>query len=213
MRVVSLGLVCVAAWAQCGLLSWDDYRAVRHSFPYVVRSEGLVLFGTQHTRDPKHPDLAEIERLWREFHPEIAFSEGGVRPPAPSRDEAVARYGEAGLLRWLADHDHVTIRSLEPERPVVEAALIAEFGAEHVKQCYDRRDTVDPTRHDGVLNEIGRRDTDMRYCHMAPLIGNAVRSGKRVSVLVGGTHAVIWSLRCPRYAALRTVAGGWNRSQ
>jgi hypothetical protein len=135
--------------------------------------------------------MAEIEKLWREYRPDIAFSEGAVRPAASTRDEAILRYGEAGLLRFLAERDHVPIRSLEPDRREVESKLASEFGGAAANQYYERRDSIDPVRSDGVLNEIARREGDLRNCHMVPLLIETARAGKRVFVVVGGTHVVL----------------------
>jgi hypothetical protein len=53
------------------------------------------------------------------------------------------------------------------------------------------RSWFDPTRADIFLNEISRRSSDYRNCNMLPLVVHAVREGKRVFVLVGGTHVVM----------------------
>jgi hypothetical protein len=242
------------SWSQCGILSWEGYRNRRHAFPYVLRLETppgeLLMFGAQHTNDPSHPQLREIERLWREFRPQVAFSEGGIRPAARSFAEAVTRFGEPGLLRMLADRDHVALRNLEPPEDGEAAVLAPQFQPGQVKLFYilrnlssgspaDRRsfeerrraalesarqrqrltglpnslkelDAVaarflpelidwhsisrswfDPTRADTFLNEISRRSSDHRNCYMLPLVISAVREGKRVFVVVGGSHVVM----------------------
>jgi hypothetical protein len=191
VRWAVAALTVAAAWAQCGVMPWDEYRTLRHSTPYVLRFDGLVMYGVQHARDPQHTEMAEIERLWREFRPELAFSEGGLWRLAPTRDEAIERYGEQGLLRWLADRDHVEIRSMEPERGKEQAALTEQFGEETVRRFFAQRATIDPVHDTGVMAEIMRRDGDLRNCHMIPLIVEAVRSGKRVFVVVGATHVVM----------------------
>jgi len=66
LRLMTLVLAGSPVWGQCGILSWDEYRSVRHPFPYVLRfdaPEKLLMFGAQHTRDPHHPQLLELERL------------------------------------------------------------------------------------------------------------------------------------------------------
>jgi hypothetical protein len=243
-----------SAWSQCGILSWDVYKSARHSFPYVLRLEGLpgelLMFGAQHTNDPSHAELPEIERLWREFRPQVAFSEGGIRPAARSFDDAVTRFGEPGLLRLLADRDRVELRSLEPQEDEEAAALARQFQPGQVKLFYVLRNLssgspmdgrsleerqraalesvrhrqrltgspnslkeltaisaqllpelkdwdgisklwFDPTRNDTFLNEVARRSSDYRNCHMVPLLVRTVGEGKRVFVVVGGTHVVL----------------------
>ena len=114
---------------------------------YIVRiaaSPGELLFyGVRHTSDPRDPQIAEIERLWREFRPELAFSEGGIRPKSASRDEAIRHHGEPGLLRVLADSARVPLRDLEPPSHEEAAALARDFPPEQVKLFYLLRYVAD----------------------------------------------------------------------
>jgi hypothetical protein len=138
------GLLFLAALplcAQCELLMpWEEYRSLRHPAPYVVRISSapgeLLFFGARHTSDPADPQISLIERLWAEFRPDVAFSEGGIRPASRTRDEAVRRYGEPGLLRFLAGRDRVPLRNLEPPNHEEAAALAREFPPENVKLFY-----------------------------------------------------------------------------
>ena len=102
------------------ILSLEEYVRLSKKSPYVLNLSGdggsLLYFGAAHTYDPSHPQLAEVERLWIEFRPTVAFSEGSVRPLASSKQTAVARFSEAGLVRFLADADGIPVFSLEPER-------------------------------------------------------------------------------------------------
>src|SRR5450631_658700 len=89
MASAAVGLVLAfsapSAWAQCGILSWDAYKEVRHPLPYVLRLAAppgeLLMFGAQHTRDPHHAELPEIERLWREFRPKLRPARAASGPP------------------------------------------------------------------------------------------------------------------------------------
>jgi hypothetical protein len=49
----------------------------------------------------------------------------------------------------------------------------------------------DPARTDTFLNRIARASSAYRNCHMIPLIVGAARGGKRVFVVVGGSHVVV----------------------
>ena len=170
----------------------------------------------------------------------------------------MTRFGEAGLLRLLADRDHVALRNLEPHEDEEAAALSPQFQPGQVKLFYVLRNLssgspadgrsieelrraalesarlrqrltgppnslkeldddaarllpelidwhsisrswFDPTRADTFLNEIARRSSDYRNCYMLPLVVHTVREGKRVFVVVGGTHVVV------QEAALRSA--------
>jgi hypothetical protein len=126
-----------------GLMSYDEYAKARHPYPYVVEiqaGEGALLyFGAQHINDPKHSQVTEIEKQWRQFHPALAFNEGGDPPVAQSVEEAVGRFGEPGLTRFLAARDKVPIRSLEPSRADEVAMLLKTYTPEQVKVFYALR--------------------------------------------------------------------------
>jgi hypothetical protein len=126
-----------------GLMSYDEYAKAPYSSPYVVEiqaGEGALLyFGAQHINDPKHSQVTEIEKQWRQFHPTLAFNEGGEPPVMKSVEEAVSRIGEAGLTRFLAARDKVPVRSLEPSRADEVAMLLKTYTPEQVKVFYALR--------------------------------------------------------------------------
>jgi hypothetical protein len=58
---------------------------VRAARAAAVRT--LLMFGVRHTRNPRDPQLVELESWLGEFRRPLAFSEGGIRPASTaSRD-------------------------------------------------------------------------------------------------------------------------------
>ncbi len=100
--------------------------------PYVVdvRHAGarLVLFGGQHTTDPKHPIFDQIESAFRKLAPTFAMHEG--TPPAvePEREIAIRRHGESGLVRYLAAGAGIQTCSMDIPLPEEAALLRREIG-------------------------------------------------------------------------------------
>jgi hypothetical protein len=91
--------------------------------PYLIKlrrgSQILTFFGTRHSNEIADPQNGAIEREWQlyvnnENPSKVAFSEGGVRPLMSTREEAISKWSEPGLLRWLADRDGVQLASPEP---------------------------------------------------------------------------------------------------
>jgi hypothetical protein len=125
------------------LMTYEEYSKTSHSSPYIVELQigkgALLYFGAQHTNDPKHPQIAQIEKLWREFMPTIAFNEGGAPPVLKSVDEAVSRIGEPGLARFLAARDKIPIHSLEPDQADEVAFLLRSYTPEQIKVFYALR--------------------------------------------------------------------------
>src|SRR6266478_2078831 len=113
MRVLLAFLVCLllfsTGFSQCKparIMTWKQYSRLRSKWPYVIRinrpKARLLYYGAAHTYKPDDPQLAEIEKLWTDFRPDIAFNEGGNPPVEQVRDEAIKKYGEPGLIRFLA---------------------------------------------------------------------------------------------------------------
>ncbi len=131
-------------------VTWEEYVNVPAGIdsetpplPIILSLNGekgnLLYLGVEHTVCIQHPNLIQIELAWDHFHPTLAFSEGGVWPLCDSRDEAVRRFGEGGLLRYLAARDSVPIRSLEPKRADEVRKLRRYFSAEEIKLYYALR--------------------------------------------------------------------------
>lgn len=122
------------------VMSFKQYAQVRHPVPYILSCErgrgGLLYFGAKHCFDPADPQMAEIERLWSEFRPTRALNEGWDPPVAATRDEAITRYGEPGLLRWLAHRDGVPIDNLEPTPEAEARDLLQQFTPEKARLFY-----------------------------------------------------------------------------
>jgi hypothetical protein len=98
--------VATAQEKDASIMNFDEYAKVRHGYPYIVELQigkgALLYFGAQHTNDPQHSQIAQIEKLWKEFRPTLALNEGGDPPVLKTAQEAVSRIGEAGLVRYLA---------------------------------------------------------------------------------------------------------------
>lgn len=119
-------------------MPFEEYARLSHPIPYVLTARhgrgALLYIGAEHTFDPQHAEIREIEERWREFRPTLAFNEGGDPPAEDSASEAVRRHGEPGLIRHLAARDGVRVRSIEPsETHQFAAAVEAGFAPEEVK--------------------------------------------------------------------------------
>jgi hypothetical protein len=125
------------------ILTYEEVAKIPHSFPYIIELRAgkgaLLYFGSQHSNDPTHPQYMKIQKLWKGFRPSVAFNEGGDTPTVNVAEEAIRRFGEPGLLRFLAARDKVPVRSLEPSRGEEVAALLKTFTQEQLKVFYALR--------------------------------------------------------------------------
>lgn len=118
MRIGALLLVAAPLHAQ-QIMSFEAYQAIDHSEPYIYQLESetgaLLYFGSRHSFDPTDTQMDTLAEVWTSFDPEVAFAEGGdLSIDGFSRTQAIERYGEVGLTRWLAQQDSVPVHSLEP---------------------------------------------------------------------------------------------------
>jgi hypothetical protein len=70
----------------------------------------LVLIGCSHTRDTTSSEFTAIELYFKELQPQITFNEGGQIDSTvnfKSRNDAIAKKGETGLLKYLSDKANI----------------------------------------------------------------------------------------------------------
>ena len=160
-------------------MSFREYAARTHTFPHILQIQGasgaLFYYGAAHTSDPADPQIAEIQRFWQSFRPIFAFNEGGAPPALDTVEETVGRYGESGLVRWLARRDEVSVETFEPSRAEIVAALAARFTPEQIKVANILRQ----------LSQESRRAEQYRISDMDAEIGRVLTILSRTRGLEG----------------------------
>jgi len=133
--------------ARDAVMSFEEYAAVPlppmpHVLVLMADAGRLFYFGTRHTFDPNDWQIRAIEDYWRQFRPTLALNEGGDPPALESQEETVQRFGEAGLVRFLAKAGRVPVRSLEPPSDEEHTLLQRDFSVEQIKVFYVLRGVV-----------------------------------------------------------------------
>jgi hypothetical protein len=123
------------------VMSWSEYSRRSYTWPYLLNiytSGGgcLLYFGARHSNDSNDQQFSEIEYLWNQFKPDIAFNEGGDPPVEKTREEAISKAGEPGLVRFLSARDKIPVRSLDPDRSELVTVLRKRYSAEQIKLFY-----------------------------------------------------------------------------
>ena len=86
-------------------------------WPYIMEIKGeknLLYYGSWHTSDPEHPQIADIVKKWNEFKPTVAVTENRPGFYLGGLSSAVESHGEFGALKDLAISKDLKIYSLEP---------------------------------------------------------------------------------------------------
>jgi hypothetical protein len=92
----------------------------------------LVYLGVRHTFDPTDPQYIEMEKTWQQLQPTEAFYEGTGTFVGATRNAALERSGEPGLVRYLASLTGVPVHSLEPTREAEVEFLLRKFTADQL---------------------------------------------------------------------------------
>jgi hypothetical protein len=169
-RAVLSLLAGLAACRRGQILSHAEYEHVEHDTPYVLRFArgrgALLFFGAAHIYAPGDAQVARIVALWAEFRPTMAFNEGGDPPDEASLMTAAARFGESGVVRFLARRDGVPAASLEPSmRAQVEGLRASGFTDEQILVFFVLRQMPQHRARTGVAMDEARLGEVLRHFH------------------------------------------------
>ncbi len=102
------------------IMSYKEYGTIKHKRPYILnlktKNGALLYFGIGHAYRYNEPQIAKLEKEFLKFRPTIILNESGTPPVAETAEEAVEKYGEPGLLSFLAKKHNIPIKSLDPPR-------------------------------------------------------------------------------------------------
>jgi hypothetical protein len=123
LSISAVLMICssaVFAQSEPEIMSYKEYGAIKHKRPYVLKfaqkKGALLYFGIGHAYRYDDAQIAELERQFAEFRPTLVLNESGTPPVAETAKEAVEKYGEPGLLSFLAKKHNIPIKSLDPPR-------------------------------------------------------------------------------------------------
>lgn len=146
LALIFLATTLVSAPEQ-KILTYKQYASMVHKSPYILQfnvgSGALLFYGAEHTGNPKNPQIADIERRWKEYHPTVAYNEGGDPPTLDDAEAAVRQYAEPGFLRFLAGRDHVPVATFEPSFDDEVTFALKMYSPQQVKVFYALRQVTE----------------------------------------------------------------------
>lgn len=116
----------------------DAARSRNGGNPYLLSIDtenagALLYYGASHTRDPAHPQIADITSRWAAFKPTVALYEGRRRGFFyGALIEPFAGLPEPALVHKLARRDAIPLYTLEPAYADEVADLLRSFSAEQI---------------------------------------------------------------------------------
>ena len=118
--VVSVFSISGLAQSEPEIMSFKEYGKIRHERPFILKFKKgkgeLLYFGIGHAYRADDPQIADLEKHFLEFRPTLILNESGTPPAPETAKEAIERYGEPGLMSFLAKKHGIPIKSLDPPR-------------------------------------------------------------------------------------------------
>lgn len=140
--VLLLGAVFIFSWkspkyyvaamhAEQPVLPFKNYTT-NHVIPYVIQKNNLVIFGAEHTKDPKHPQLKQLEQSWTTLKPTVALVEGRLGFLLPPFMDPVEHLGEGGKVKALAGKDGIPLYTWDLSKEALATELQTRFTREQI---------------------------------------------------------------------------------
>lgn len=143
--VLTMGAIYLVAWkspdyyrpAACSgsinIIPFSKYGTIAdHARPLILENKNVVVFGATHTRDPKDPQIAEIEFTWKKLEPTVALVEGRLDFLLPGFMDPVKNLGEGGKVKALAKKAGIPLYNWDLSKEDLAKQLRDSFTAEQI---------------------------------------------------------------------------------
>jgi hypothetical protein len=143
--VVIMAIIYLVAWKSpdyyktgdaCStvtIIPFSQYGTIAdHARPMILEKRNVVVFGATHTRDPKDPQIAQIEAQWAQLKPTIALVEGRLDFLLPGFMDPVKNLGEGGKVKELAGKSRIPIYNWDLSKEELAKQLRDSFSKEQI---------------------------------------------------------------------------------
>lgn len=141
--VIALGIIFLISWKSPKYYilqqSHPDYSYTpfknynsEHPRPLIIEKNNILVFGAQHTRDPKNPEIDVMEQRWKIFKPTIALVEGRLGFLLPGLMDPVEHLGEGGKAKALAQNDGIPIYNWDLSKESLARQQEKHFSKEQI---------------------------------------------------------------------------------
>ena len=137
------------------ILTGEEYDALvdTHPRPYIVEIDAqnggaLLLYGSEHTQNPKNPQIADIQERWTNFRPTVALVESRLGFFVQGLQNPIEEYGEMGWVFSLAKKDKVSVYTWEVPREREIQYVLNQYPKEQVTLFYILRPYFSNFRYD-----------------------------------------------------------------
>jgi hypothetical protein len=134
-------------------LEYSDIERLQIRLPYIYKygnKKQLVVYGSNHTTNPRDSQIADIENKILNFKPDLILYEGDGILTEKTKDATIAQYFEMGLVLYLADSLKINAKNIEPltknkysyllEKYPKNEVLLATLGLQITMMQYEKED-------------------------------------------------------------------------
>jgi hypothetical protein len=115
------------------IIPFSQYGTIAdHARPLILEKKNVVVFGATHTRDPKDPQIRQIELEWNDLQPTIALVEGRLDFLLPGLMDPVKNLGEGGKVKELAGKSRIPIYNWDLSKEELAKQLRDSFSNEQI---------------------------------------------------------------------------------
>lgn len=141
--ILALGIIFIISWKSpkyyvlqqshpaYSFTPFKNYTG-EHPRPMIVEQNNVLVFGAQHTRDPKNPEIAMMEQRWKAFKPTVALVEGRLGFLLPGLMDPVENLGEGGKVKALAQENDIPLYNWDLSKESLAKQQEARFSKEQI---------------------------------------------------------------------------------
>ncbi|OGX07172.1 MAG: hypothetical protein A2Z88_01945 [Omnitrophica WOR_2 bacterium GWA2_47_8] len=194
------------------LRSPQEYAGEMFSAPFLFQSkknsQELVFFGSEHTKDLKHPQWKQIEALFEDFvqsHKKenaVVFMEIFIPTVDLPKEKMIETYGECGLLAYLCHQSRPPCLCPEPTQDQILERLkeTQKFSDKEIagwielnkipQKTEEQKKLQNPFEKGSVFNDVGSEINKARDYFIARNILKNLNEGKSVLAVFGANHVI-----------------------
>jgi hypothetical protein len=116
------------------ILSMEQYHKLieSHERPFIINGENVLVFGSEHIKDPNHQQNEAIEIAFNTFKPTVVLVEGRLGFLIPYAMNPVKYFGEMGKVVQLAKKSGLPIYSWDAPKNEQLKVLQGKFEPEQI---------------------------------------------------------------------------------
>jgi len=103
-----------------------------HERPFIFKTKDVLVFGSEHTKEPEDDQIELMENLYHNFKPTVVLVEGRLGFLIPYFMNPVKRFGEMGKAAQLAKGSNVALYSWESPKQELLERLAEKFSSEQI---------------------------------------------------------------------------------